>query len=295
MGVVLPEFVEQSFKNEWRDIPEDDYHKDLTAVARGDILAFMRSGRAFLARRAREQKDDVSDAIRIGRAAHILALEPQKFARTYVVMPEFVGKTKDGKDSTRSKEAIEKREAWIADQPPGAEFVSAEELSNIRGMCDAVLLHPRARGMFEGGILEQVGYYRDPVTGLKCRVKPDCIATDINGLFDFKTTRDASYRRFASSIWDNRYDIQLAMYAEGAGQILGKKPDILGWVCVEKEPPYEVGVYIADIAMMELAEKHYRTALDGLAEAVKTGNFTFRQQEAQTISLPNYAFYEEAL
>jgi exodeoxyribonuclease VIII len=294
-SIVMPEFVGADFKNEWRTIPEKDYHSDLTAVARGDILAFRKSGKAFLARRGKEadEEGETPQPLRIGRAAHILALEPHRFKDTFVVMPEFTGMTKDGKLSAQSKEARDKKATWLADRPPGTDFVTEEELNHLRGMCEALLQHPQARSMFENGILENVGYYRDPETGLKCRIKPDCISERLNGLFDFKTARDVSYKRFSNSVWDNRYDIQLVKYAFGAAQILGRKPDVLGWVAVEKTPPYEVAVWIADEAMIELAERHYRKAMNGIAEAVRTNTFTFRQKEAQNLGLPQWAFYEE--
>lgn len=295
MDIQLPEFVPETFLNEWRDIPEFDYHSDLTAVARGDILSFRKSGRAFLARRGQEQDVDaeLSDPMRVGRAAHMLALEPQRFRQTYVVMPEFTGYTQAGELSTRSKEAKDKRANWMAEQAPGAEFVTAEELKHLVGMCDALLLHPQAKSMFEGGILEKCGYYRDPITGLKCRIKPDCVDPSINGLFDFKTARDVSHRKFASAVNSHRYDIQLVKYAYGSGQILGRRPDILGWVAVEKKPPYEVAVWQMGPMTQERAERHYRQSLDGIAEAIRTNTFEFRQREAEILEISNWDLQEE--
>lgn len=294
-AILLPDFVPDDFTNEWRDIPERDYHTDLSAVARGDILSFRKSGKAFLARRGQEQDEDaeLSDPMRIGRATHMLALEPQRFKETYVVMPDFVGYTKDGKESANSKEARDKRASWKAEQKPGSEFVTAEELTHLIGMCDALLLHPQAKEMFEGGILEKCGYYRDPITGLKCRIKPDCVSPSLNGLFDFKTARDVSYRKFGQACNDHRYDIQLVQYAAGAGIILGAKLDILGWVAVEKRPPYEVAVWIMGPQTLERAERHCRKALDGIAEAVHTNKFEFRQKEAEILEFPQYCFFEE--
>jgi len=289
----MPEFVGKDFKNEWRDLADEDYHKDLTAVARGDLLAFRKSGRAFLARRTKEETGGVSDAMRFGRAAHMLALEPEKFKKTFVIMPEFTGMTKDGTMSTRSKDAIQKRDAWLNELPPGTEILKTEqELKDLVGIYDALLLHPDSRDLFTGGIVERCGYYRDPITGLKCRIKPDCINTKINGLFDFKTTTDCSYKRFSASIWEHRYDFQLEMYSQGAAQILGVKPDILGWGAVEKTAPYEVAVWIADSAMLEIAERHYRQALDGLASTIRNGGFGFQQERAQNIGLPMWAMSE---
>lgn len=287
----LPDIVGEDFKNEWREMPEADYHKDLSAVARGDILAFLKSPASLLGRRRREENDEPSEALKFGRAAHMLALEPEKFRKTYVLMPEFIGLTKDGKESKRSAEAIAKKEKWLADLPPGTEPLTEEDLFNLNGICEALLKHQDTRGIFEGGILENIGYYRDPATGLKGRVKPDCIQPELEMLIDFKTTREGGPDEFANVIARTRLDIQLVKYSVATKAIMGLEPKNRGWVCVEKTDPWEPAFYRADERMLQVGQEDYRRAMDGIAECLAKGEWPFRQKALQPIDFPQWFYY----
>lgn len=283
-----PEIVDSNFKPFWKFVDEatteEMYHADRTALSRGDIVSYLRSPAHFYEHHFGEPEKEPTEAMKFGTAAHTMLLEPEKFRKKYIEMPDF--------GDFRSSKNKAERDAWLSDQPPGAIICTKEDLECLVGISQSLLKHPIAKDIFKDGVCEAIGYYRDPVTGFKCRVKPDFVSKSWQAVVDFKTARDARKHYFSKTIWENRYDIQLAMYSHGVREISNWQSENRVWVVAEKKRPYPVWVYVADKNMNDIADSDYRKGLDGILSCLVANNYNFYQEAAEEISLPRYAIWE---
>lgn len=271
------------------DVSEEQYHTDLSAVARGDVVSMLDSPQHMAARRQRAYEPEPrNDALRIGQLVHLMLLEPSKFKERICIMPKFSGLTKDGRPSTQSAESKRMKAEWYSQLPPNAAVVEADELAMLFGMAKSLSRNAAAMAIFEGALFEQTVYYRDPVTGLKCRVRPDIINRGLDVLADLKTTRSADFEDFQRAAWNSRYDIQLAMYSEGVRCVTGELPSSRPIIALEKDPPYSCVVFPIDETMREKGLADYRRGMNRIAECVASGEWV-GYPEMMDLSLPKYA------
>jgi hypothetical protein len=288
------EIVGKEFENHWKENqPEQEYHADVTAIGSGRLKVILKSPATFHAMFGERKAEEPSEAMKFGTLVHRAILEPDKLWNSFVVEPAFTGFTKDGKESANSADAKLKRQAWRNSLPEGTTIVTQDDYDRLRGMMEALLRNRDAFNILKNGKTEISGYYRDPETGIKCRIRPDFLQFNLNALVDLKTTRDCSLNEFSKIIWNYRYDFQLAMYCEGIRQITGKAPDYPAIIAIEKTPPYEVAVYLADEAMLERGALDYRKALRLLKQCLDKNEWPGYQTSVQSISLPQWAFWEE--
>jgi hypothetical protein len=284
------------FVPNWKEgLPEEDYHGDPLTVSSTGLRAMLKSPKKF--------KHDILDRLappptremKFGTLVHKVILEGADFLKTFVVMPEFVGFTKDGRPSTRSGEANDKKQAWILEHADQT-IVSQQELDAIRGIVDSIVEHEDAMAILKNGVTEVSGYYVDPETGIACRIRPDFLSADGSILADIKTTAKSSEEwDWGRTIWNFRYDVQLYMYGEGAFHINKRRPDYHVHIVAEKTPPYEVAVYPLGVATMELGRKGYHSALRSIADCMKANAWPRRQRRMSDIEVPHYILQQEGI
>lgn len=304
----LPVFpiIDRTFKPRWEyDLTNEQYHARRETVSSTGIRKILSSPAAFyegLIQIEEEALDPDSTVnvgskhLRIGTLVHECILEPKKFFSKFVLMPEFVGMTKDGRPSNRSAEALKKKEDWLKALPPDVTVCDEETFHQVAGMVKAILDHPDARNIFErdvdgqlsSGLAEVSGFYSDPETGILLRIRPDFMRFDLGIVAEVKTAASAERRKFASKIHEFGYHIQLAMQCSGIKIITGESADLPIFIAVEKKPPYEVAVYTADADMMALGEKMLRQGLRTLAQCLEKNQWPRRQVTAENISFARY-------
>lgn len=281
MGIALPgndwrrpDFVGTDFKNEFlAGFDEETYHDDRSAVSRSDILAYLKSPAHFVALRQQERKKDDDKKFRFGRLVHSLFLETDKFKEKYLLIPEFTGLTKDGRPSTRSGEAQEKKKAFFDNLPSDAIACTREELIELFGMAQSISQNDDACNLLFGAKMEMTGYFRDPVTGLKVRIRVDFLNDELSALGDLKSALSASKDDFSSSLSNYRYDIQLALYGFGHEVIRGNSPRFKPFIVMEKGRPYSTQVYTPAENAIKKGMTDVRFALDGIAKSLQENHF----------------------
>lgn len=205
-------------------------------------------------------KDETTEAMLLGKAAHAFALEPDRAAALFVAAPDVDRRTKDG----RAKYA----DAMAAAAVAGASLLTAEQNAAARAIAHSVWSHPVARRLLGYDVeTELTVLWTDAPTGLPCRCRVDRAAQSRRIVMDLKTTNDASAHAFVRAIKDRAYHMQAAYYLDGLAA--SGDPAFVGasdwswvWLAVETSPPYAVGVYIADDAWILRGRMLYRRALD---------------------------------
>lgn len=260
-------------------IPILDYHADTTSQSSTGLKSILESPRAYI--RARNEPFKQTDTLRFGNAVHAAVLEPDVFEKKLVLQPEFkgVGMRKD-------------KETWLKSLAPDAIVLKSAEYEELQYMRESVNDNRIARVLLKHGVAEMSGFYADPVTGIKCRIRPDLFIENGMTFVDLKTTTDCSKDAFSRSIYDYGYAFQAAMYVNGIELITGKQVKNMYFIALENREPFDCVVYRADEFMLQKGAHDYRVALDRLSECLKSEKWLGRQEvlkEVETIGLPAWA------
>lgn len=289
MNLIYPEIVPPEFENHWKhNVPEEEYHSERSAISSTSLRLALKSPLHFYEFVVKGEQKETNDAMRFGSMVHMALLETDKFMSKYVKMPEF--------GDLRSSKNREAKERWLSDVPPGAMPIEAEKLDRLHRIIDSIQTyrHPETGeriivNLLKDAVFEASGYFRDSVTGLKCRIRPDILRMDLSAMPDLKTTRDPSPDFFSKEIWNRQYHVQMAFYAMGVKAITGREPKLPCFIAVQNEPPFDVAVFECDEVMMDRGAKAVRKGLDRIAECMSAGQWPGVQTSgAETISLPAF-------
>lgn len=294
MQLIMPEIVPETYENKWvKDLMAELYHADKTAISSSSLKNILTSEHHFYyywkkAQKTGEKKKAEPRHFRIGHALHAAILEPELFKKLYITEPEFIGKTKDGKDSKSCNESKKMKEEWVKTLHPMAIVLTEKDLNELHEMIDSVLSHNYACALLKTGVPEISGYYRDPQTGIKCRIRPDFMNFVLDAMIDVKTTKSCYKRGFQRSIVDFLYNLQVGMYSTGISHINGKAPESIAFLAVQNCEPYEVALYEADATVRETGEKLYRKALNQLSVCLSKNAWARYQTGIEPIALPDW-------
>ena len=253
-----------------------------------DLKILKRSAAHWKAAQAEER--DSTEALEFGKIFHAIVENGEKFLETYVVEPVFTGKTKDGKDSTRSAAAKEAKEAWYSELKPGAIVVKEAWVPMLTGMSKALKSHRLVGNLVKDGVRETSLWVKDPSTGITLKCRPDFISAH-GVLVDFKTTRNAHPEEFFWDIFGTRgyfYSMQLAHYShclKVAGISDGMSATI---VAIEKEAPYGIMVYPLDIGNLGPGEQWREHLTQLYAKCLETGNWPGYPEAAHPLLTPEH-------
>lgn len=276
-----------ALRNCWvSGLNESEYHADKTAVSSSSLrLIHYESEKHFHSRFIKGEEKKQTDAMRLGTIIHKAILEGDEFTSLYIVEPKFEGLTQDGKMSSQSKAAREKKEEWRAENF-GKIIVTQDERDMIFGIIDSVMGHNDAMAFIRGCEREVSGYYTDPGTGIRCRIRPDYKNSADGVLGDVKSVRSCKQNDFMWQMIRLGWDFQLGMYSAGMEVIDGKPPFVSHFLAVEKEPPYSVAVYVIDVGSLDWSQTNYRKALVRLKNCIRTDKWSPYQERWASISIP---------
>lgn len=247
-----------------------EYHAVSDYLSTSQIKPLLRSPahlKAYL-----DNRDDDSGSPNIGTAAHAAILEPTSFLQDYAV---YHGR-RAGKDWESFKEAN-----------PGKKILSETEMNSVAGMREAVLSfadYPLAKAI-EIGEVEKSIFWQDQQTGIKCRMRADLWTP--YALFDVKTIDDARPDNIIRQVLRMDYDLQAAMYTEGARHFSGQTLPFI-FVFVELKAPHGVWVYPAGQSIIENGTKKIRSGLEACKRLLDTQNWHGYQNAITTLELPRW-------
>ncbi len=224
-----------------------------------------------------------SEAMKLGSALHIMVLEPEKFDPQYYIAKHWDRRTTLGKQGY----AAEQEEA------AGRIMLSHEQWRLLQCMGEGIGKNSDAQAILAKnqllGKAEQSIYWNEPNTGVRCKCRPDLWHDKV--VIDLKTSVNASYREFQSSVYKYGYHIQAGMIQEGIRNVTGVTIHDFCFVVVEKEPPFATAVYLLDETAIARGASEFRTLLAKLKYA--QDNEEWEGYPTQNLILPPWANYTE--
>lgn len=186
----------------------------------------------------------------LGKAAHCLILEPQKFHSEFVRQPDEI--------------KIRRGKAWdeFAEAHADKVVITGDDWEACQRIRSAVECHSFGSRLLKGGKPEVSFFKRDVETGLIVKCRTDYLLGDL--IVDVKTAASAHPEEFGRNAKNMGYPLQDAIYRDVTGL-----PEF-AFLAVEKTAPYVVTAPILfDDDARRLGYVKYRKALRELAHAIE--------------------------
>ena len=263
----------------YADVPNEVYHS-MSGISKSGLDLINRSPAHYAHRVARAPSRNME----MGTAIHTALLEPERFATDYMLLRE----VKDRRTSAY-KEAV---------KVYGSErTLTGPEADKVAGMQEAVYANPHARKLLESdGWRELSGMANDPETGATCRHRFDLLTVDGIAV-DVKKTQDARPEAFQRSVYNYRYHVQAAFYADQYYWITGNRLKGFMFLAIEEEMPHGVQVYYLDDSSLAIGREEYRADLARYARCITDSDWPAYDSRPSLLSLPDWVLsrYENDL
>jgi hypothetical protein len=268
---------------------ESDYHK-IDAVSNSMLSLLKRSPWTFYKTYvttdpAEKMESEETDAMRLGSAVHMLALEPEKFGAEYLVLDGPINPT-TGKPYGRD---TKKFEAWLmetASLEDGRTILIREEFAEGLAIAKSFQSHPeiaaimasRAEKFFE---FESLGHaiLDSGTIPLKCKL--DFVCPELKVIVDLKSSQDPSEYEWSWSAGKFGYHRQAAFYIDMMEVLYGERFDFL-FGAVRSKPPYDSHVYRLGEKSINKGREEYMRLIEQYAERQRSGDWKVRSQRIAT-------------
>lgn len=221
---------------------------------------------------------DPTRAMEIGTAIHAAILEPERFKKEYMLMPEI-----------KSRAASEYKKAASA---LGSEFVLVgKEVSNVLGMQDAILSNKFLKSrLSENGYTELSVFAFDPETGVFCKCRFDYISESLKAV-DLKKTQDARQDAFSKSIFNYRYYVQDVFYRDVFEWCTGVELQSFEFLAVEESKPHGCMLHALPETAQMIGREEYRKNLNDYYECFTNDHWpAYECTETVETDLPYWAY-----
>jgi len=216
-------------------------------LASSDIKTFLKSPKMYYYKKYVEvRKQEPERHFSIGSAIHEIVLEPELFNQNYLIGPKFDKRTKEGKAGY---------EAFMA-TAEGKTVLFEDEMEMIQQIAENAMNNNILTELIKDSHRELSIYTTDEKTGLKIRLRPDSFSNNKSTITDLKSCLDSSPKKFKSDVYSYGYSISAAYYMDFANK------ENYVFAAMEKQPPYQVSLYVLDDEMVEYGRKQYRMGLD---------------------------------
>ena len=212
-----------------------------------------------------EMKGQETDAMLLGSAVHMLALEPERFDAEYRIESGPFNAT-TGKPFGRD---TKKFEAWLDEEKnlDDRKILIKSEFENSLAIAKAFQSHPtiaaimasRAEKLFESEYGLQYEGSCNFRVDLKCKI--DFVCPSERLIIDLKTTSDPSPYAWSWSAEDFGYHRQAAIYSDAMESKYGEPFRFLFGVVRSKEP-YEAAVYELDAESINRGRSEYEALIE---------------------------------
>lgn len=262
-------------------IEDEAYHKS-HGMSRSALVHMIRSAQYY--KYKKEEITEPTKAMIFGSAVHRSFLEPEIFKNEYAAAPVVDKRTTKGKETWAYFEAENK----------GKKIISIDDCNTINDIVKALHSHEIVSKMFKNANQSniEISAYAN-LEEVLCRGRCDFMLPHLGMIVDLKTTQDARPYEFQRSVVDYKYHVQAAYYLDLFTAATGIKFDKFCFVCVEKEAPHGVQVYVADPEMVEVGRYEYMKALHLYKECLAKDSWPSYPEKVLNLSLPTWALNKE--
>ena len=243
----------------YENIPFHEYLED-PAINNSGLKIFSQSAAKFAHWRD-NQKPTTTSQIE-GAGLHCAILQPELFEKSF------------GSEAAPRKGSAARTE-WEENNPK-AVALTPSQWENVHAMAESFKNTPCtiARELLEEGTPELSVWFDDPLTGLRCKIRPDWLRDD-NINIDLKSTKDGSPEGFFWEIKRWGYNYQAAFYKRGidlayAAAGVKRRAGAFIIIAIENFPPYEVAVYMITEEIMAEAQTRINASLERYADCLST-------------------------
>lgn len=265
------------------DIPEEVYHTSL-GISRSGLVDAQKNLNKFRFKHLDTNTTETTLAMALGDMVHKAILEPHLLHSKYCSDAEIMADLSKYASPRATKVYKEYR---TKKEEEGLYLMPYDKYDEMKIMVEKIWNHPRASALLRDGMAEKSLYAKDPKTGLVCRVRPDYFLQD-GILVDVKTCLDASEEEFSKKCASMSYYLQAGFYTMVAEWLTGRKFQNFIFVCIEKEAPYDVALWRADPAMLEVGQLEAERQLIRVAECFEKGFFPSFSPKIENIGLPHW-------
>jgi PDDEXK-like uncharacterized protein DUF3799 len=214
----------------------------------------------------------------IGTLTHMRTLERDLFDKNVVAIDGHRGKT-DVKDAVARAEAA------------GKFVCKPDEFEEVVAMSAAIIAHPKAQYLFQGGVAERSFYCTDEETGAPLRCRADYFIPKTNVFVDLKYFTCLTDFELQRQIRAMRYDWQMAYYIDVIEAVTGEPIAVSALVFVEapRFPGDHIGVRVITLTEEDLdfAREQYRPLIEKFAKAHASGIFPSYPSDIGTLRVPS--------
>ena len=266
-----------------------DYY-DIDALSNSSLSVLKRSPQEFHERFVTgNQKGEETDAMRLGSAVHMLALEPEKFDGEYVVLEGPIN-AKTGNPYGRDTKAFtEWLEAASVDET--RKILIREDFDSSIKIAQAFHSHEIIEGLMSVGGKEfektlLLTYQYDDGSSERVKCKPDCIIPAESIIIDLKTSSDPRPEEFQWSALRYGYYRQAAIYLDACEVYYGKEFRFLFGV-VNSKAPNECGVFELTPSDIQRGRDEYHELIEEYSRRLASNNWRSDWQIGiHSLSLP---------
>ncbi len=228
----------------------------------------------------KQETDEDSDSMLLGRGVHMLVLEPQLFHRTFYTMQEGCDlRTKAGKEAYAQAEL----------SANGRHILRKGTWETVVDMANSIKNSSMWNKIIPGNAEHSV-FWDGGVYNTRLRARPDFYNETM--IVDIKTTD--SIKSFAKSIHSFGYHRQAAMQIDGLKQHDGKDR-FFGFMVVENKAPYLTACFVLNEASIRQGRREYLDAAATFSECMSSGIWPGYDDVFQEISIPEYAIKAEEM
>jgi hypothetical protein len=249
---------------------------DINALSYSGAKQLLRSPAHYQAWLKAERKD--TPALKLGRLAHLAALQPDLCRETVFVAPDCDRRTKIGKETY---------EAFVSGLPLNAEVIDADTAEKIAGIASAAHAALAKLGVSKEHYVAEKAVFAQ-VNGVDIKGRPDLV-TRIEGsnadyVIDIKTCQSADQDAFARDIATYKYHLQQAFY----GTLCNTGRNFI-IIAIEKEPPYAWRIYTLNEETHQMGLKLMGEAMNIFKMCNAFNTWSGYTQETTEISIPKWA------
>lgn len=286
------------------DEPADAYYRRALHVASNSGLTQLaRCPAAYLFWVEHPEADEETAALAFGKAAHMAALEPDRFGDCYTVLPADAPRDLRylrgaAKPSDATKAAIEWWDTWEATSAGRGVLTDADyrlavamgqSLRRLPMAFDGVRI--TGAELFDACQKEVTLYWIDEETGVECKARADLYAPDLGFAGDLKFCRDASRAGFFRAVNSHRYHVQDAHYVDGF-RACGAPLRSFGFFPAEKAAPYLAASYHLGPASQTRGYELRQAGLRRLKACLESGEFPGYTTTMTVGEIPAYGMYD---